>query len=67
MPDISNMFAVQELQVDGDLLLNITDQELCHDLGMTAGLSRKRQVPQTLQHESCNSGLTAALSHPAGF
>ncbi|XP_010794258.1 NAD(+) hydrolase SARM1 [Notothenia coriiceps] len=32
----------QELQVDGDLLLNITDQELCHDLGMTAGLSRKR-------------------------
>ncbi|KAK5929297.1 hypothetical protein CgunFtcFv8_010537 [Champsocephalus gunnari] len=31
-----------ELQVDGDLLLNITDQELCHDLGMTAGLSRKR-------------------------
>ncbi|KAK5868575.1 hypothetical protein PBY51_009575 [Eleginops maclovinus] len=32
----------QELQVDGDLLLNITDQELCNDLGMTAGLTRKR-------------------------
>ncbi|XP_037631877.1 NAD(+) hydrolase SARM1 [Sebastes umbrosus] len=32
----------QELQVDGDLLLNITDQELSADLGMTAGLTRKR-------------------------
>ncbi|TKS81088.1 Sterile alpha and TIR motif-containing protein 1 [Collichthys lucidus] len=34
----------QELQVDGDLLLNITDQDLIADLGMTAGLTRKRQV-----------------------
>ncbi|KAI3354317.1 hypothetical protein L3Q82_018849 [Scortum barcoo] len=34
----------QELQVDGDLLLNITDQDLSVDLGMTAGLTRKRQV-----------------------
>ncbi|KAF7656647.1 hypothetical protein LDENG_00038200 [Lucifuga dentata] len=32
----------QELQVDGDLLLNITDQDLINDLGMTAGLTRKR-------------------------
>ncbi|XP_068601524.1 NAD(+) hydrolase SARM1 [Brachionichthys hirsutus] len=32
----------QELQVDGDLLLNITDQELSTDLGMTAGITRKR-------------------------
>ncbi|TWW77303.1 NAD(+) hydrolase SARM1 [Takifugu flavidus] len=32
----------QELQVDGDLLLNITDQDLSADLGMTAGLTRKR-------------------------
>ncbi|XP_061924084.1 NAD(+) hydrolase SARM1 [Entelurus aequoreus] len=32
----------QELQVDGDLLLNITEQDLITDLGMTAGLSRKR-------------------------
>ncbi|XP_051933728.1 NAD(+) hydrolase SARM1 [Hippocampus zosterae] len=32
----------QELQVDGDLLLNITEQELSTDLGMTAGLCRKR-------------------------
>ncbi|KAK1157474.1 NAD(+) hydrolase SARM1-like [Acipenser oxyrinchus oxyrinchus] len=32
----------QELQVDGDLLLNITDLELRIDLGMTAGLTRKR-------------------------
>uniref|UniRef100_A0A7N6FFX9 SAM domain-containing protein n=1 Tax=Anabas testudineus TaxID=64144 RepID=A0A7N6FFX9_ANATE len=32
----------QELQVDGDLLLNITDQDLSSDLGMTAGLTRKR-------------------------
>ncbi|XP_029528490.1 NAD(+) hydrolase SARM1 [Oncorhynchus nerka] len=32
----------QELQVDGDLLLNITDQDLSTDLGMTAGLTRKR-------------------------
>lgn len=32
----------QELQVDGDLLLNITDQELSNDLGMTASLTRKR-------------------------
>ncbi|XP_060902439.1 NAD(+) hydrolase SARM1 [Labrus mixtus] len=32
----------QELQVDGDLLLNVTDQDLSADLGMTAGLTRKR-------------------------
>ncbi|XP_010865436.2 sterile alpha and TIR motif-containing protein 1 [Esox lucius] len=32
----------QELQVDGDLLLNITDEELSTDLGMTAALTRKR-------------------------
>ncbi|KAM4627188.1 NAD(+) hydrolase SARM1 [Polymixia lowei] len=32
----------KELQVDGDLLLNITDQDLSTDLGMTAGLTRKR-------------------------
>ncbi|XP_061537349.1 NAD(+) hydrolase SARM1 [Phycodurus eques] len=32
----------QELQVDGDLLLNITEQDLSTDLGMTAGLCRKR-------------------------
>ncbi|KAM9732592.1 NAD(+) hydrolase SARM1 [Menidia menidia] len=32
----------QELQVDGDLLLNITDQDLNSDLGMVAGLTRKR-------------------------
>ncbi|XP_034404842.1 sterile alpha and TIR motif-containing protein 1 [Cyclopterus lumpus] len=32
----------QDLQVDGDLLLNITEQELSADLGMTAGLTRKR-------------------------
>uniref|UniRef100_H3C534 NAD(+) hydrolase SARM1 n=1 Tax=Tetraodon nigroviridis TaxID=99883 RepID=H3C534_TETNG len=32
----------QELQVDGDLLLSITDQDLSADLGMTAALTRKR-------------------------
>ncbi|XP_077578358.1 NAD(+) hydrolase SARM1 [Stigmatopora nigra] len=32
----------QELQVDGDLLLNITEEDLSQDLGMTAGLCRKR-------------------------
>ncbi|XP_041851222.1 NAD(+) hydrolase SARM1 [Melanotaenia boesemani] len=32
----------QELQVDGDLLLNITDQDLSSDLNMAAGLTRKR-------------------------
>ncbi|XP_029964847.1 NAD(+) hydrolase SARM1 [Salarias fasciatus] len=32
----------QELQVDGDILLNITDQDLSTDLGMSAGLTRKR-------------------------
>lgn len=32
----------QELQVDGDLLLNITDEDLRSDLGMTSGLLRKR-------------------------
>ncbi|KAM9801434.1 NAD(+) hydrolase SARM1 [Neosynchiropus ocellatus] len=32
----------QELQVDGDLLLNISEQDLSSDVGMTAGLSRKR-------------------------
>lgn len=33
---------MKELQVDGDLLLNITDQDLSNDLGMTAALTRKR-------------------------
>lgn len=32
----------QELQVDGDQLLNITEQDLIHDLGMNSGLTRKR-------------------------
>ncbi|XP_012680673.2 NAD(+) hydrolase SARM1 [Clupea harengus] len=32
----------QELQVDGDLLLNITDEDLRNDLGMSSGLTRKR-------------------------
>lgn len=32
----------QELQVDGDLLLNITDKDLSNDLGMVAGLTRRR-------------------------
>ncbi|XP_062408997.1 NAD(+) hydrolase SARM1 isoform X2 [Sardina pilchardus] len=32
----------QELQVDGDLLLNITNEDLLNDLGMTSGLTRKR-------------------------
>ncbi|XP_051535160.1 NAD(+) hydrolase SARM1-like [Myxocyprinus asiaticus] len=32
----------QELLVDGDLLLNITEQDLIHDLGMNSGLTRKR-------------------------
>ncbi|KAK7156537.1 hypothetical protein R3I94_006559 [Phoxinus phoxinus] len=32
----------QELQVDGDLLLNITEQDLIQDLAMTSGLTRKR-------------------------
>ncbi|XP_053176621.1 NAD(+) hydrolase SARM1 [Scomber japonicus] len=32
----------QELQVDGDLLLHITDEDLKTDLGMNAGLTRKR-------------------------
>lgn len=42
--------AVQELQVDGDLLLNITDQDLSTDLGMTASLTRKRQVVKPFPH-----------------
>ncbi|KAG9264968.1 NAD(+) hydrolase SARM1 [Astyanax mexicanus] len=32
----------QEFQVDGDLLLNITEEDLMNDLGMTSGLTRKR-------------------------
>ncbi|KAM9468556.1 NAD(+) hydrolase SARM1 isoform 1-T1 [Clarias gariepinus] len=32
----------QELQVDGDLLLNITEENLNNDLGMTSGITRKR-------------------------
>ncbi|XP_062873112.1 NAD(+) hydrolase SARM1 [Trichomycterus rosablanca] len=32
----------QELQVDGDLLLNITKEDLINDLGMTSGLTQKR-------------------------
>ncbi|XP_069004082.1 NAD(+) hydrolase SARM1 [Embiotoca jacksoni] len=38
----ANCDRFQELQVDGDLLLNITEQELSSDLGMMAGLTRKR-------------------------
>lgn len=38
------VITLQELQVDGDLLLNITEQDLSTDLGMTAGLTRKRSV-----------------------
>lgn len=34
----------QELQVDGDLLLNITKDDLINDLGMTSGLTQKRLV-----------------------
>lgn len=48
LPTSDIYLTVQELQVDGDLLLNITDQDLIADLGMTAGLTRKRQVVQTL-------------------
>lgn len=40
----------QELQVDGDLLLNITEQDLIHDLGMKSGLTRKRLVLITLEY-----------------
>ncbi|TSN57791.1 Sterile alpha and TIR motif-containing protein 1 [Bagarius yarrelli] len=36
----SNRF--QELQVDGDLLLNITEENLVNDLAMTSGITRKR-------------------------
>ncbi|XP_039613011.1 NAD(+) hydrolase SARM1 [Polypterus senegalus] len=32
----------QGLQVDGDLLLHLTEQDLSTDLGMTTGLTRKR-------------------------
>ncbi|MEQ2172436.1 Sterile alpha and TIR motif-containing protein 1 [Goodea atripinnis] len=43
----------QELQVDGDLLLNVTDQDLSSDLSMAAGLTRKRQVAKTpAQHKT---------------
>lgn len=34
----------QELQVDGDLLLNITEENLINDLAMTSGITRKRLV-----------------------
>lgn len=38
--------------MDGDLLLNITDEDLSSDLNMAAGLTRKRQEDQTSsQHE----------------
>lgn len=33
--------------MDGDLLLNITDEDLSSDLNMAAGLTRKRQEDQT--------------------
>ncbi|XP_026884851.2 NAD(+) hydrolase SARM1 [Electrophorus electricus] len=36
----SNRF--QDHLVDGDLLLNITEEDLANDLGMTSGLTRKR-------------------------
>lgn len=50
LSDISIHLTVQELQVDGDLLLTITDQDLCNDLGMTAAITRKRQVVRTFKH-----------------
>lgn len=37
--------------MDGDLLLNITDQDLSSDLGMNASLTRKRQVVKTFPHK----------------
>jgi hypothetical protein len=43
---------LQELQVDGDLLLNITDQDLSTDLGMTAGLTRMRLVQSSVRFMS---------------
>lgn len=43
---LSQCLVLQELQVDGDLLLNVTDQDLISDLGMT-GLTCKRLVPKT--------------------
>ncbi len=58
---ISHYLTVQELQVDGDLLLNITDQDLSTDLGMTAGLTRKRQVQPTFQHVRVRPGKVTPL------
>lgn len=55
--------------MDGDLLLNVTDQDLSADLGMTAALTRKRQVEQTPQ-ETClrlSNGNTSVLSPQPGF
>ena len=43
------MVPFQELQVDGDLLLNITDEDLRNDLGMSSGLTRKRYLPAVPQ------------------
>lgn len=41
-PDLSPF--LQEQQVDGDLLLRLTDEELQTDLGMKSGITRKRYL-----------------------
>lgn len=54
--------------MDGDLLLNITDQDLSADLGMTAGLTRKRSVVKFPQEPLAEHRNPCGLSlHPAGF
>lgn len=62
------VITLQELQVDGDLLLNITEQDLSTDLGMTAGLTRKRSVLRFPQEPLAERRDPCVLStQPAGF
>nr|XP_030717910.1 sterile alpha and TIR motif-containing protein 1 isoform X2 [Globicephala melas] len=42
LPSVASWKEAEEQQVDGDLLLRLTDEELQTDLGMKSGLTRKR-------------------------
>lgn len=44
--------------MDGDLLLHITDEDLKTDLGMNAGLTRKRQVVKTFSLKDLHKSKT---------
>jgi len=45
---------IEELQVDGDLLLLLTEKNLQHDLGVSNAITRKRFVVANRRCLLCN-------------